>query len=250
MLDSDDTAAVDRLAIQSDYLDQNMQIGAVGSWVKIIDERGALNGEVWRLETCPEKIPVALIFHNCFAQSAMMIRRDLVGEAPYRLDIPVAEDYDLWVRLTKVTQLANIPQPLINYRCHQKGVSRKRAAASESCTINIILAQLEDLGVYPTPEEMHVHRHLGRGQGADAGVTFLMAENWLGRLLMAHEKSRMYDADAFRKVMHERWFAFCQMSSDQGWKALRAYRTSVLRKIDDLPFTHLCGFGLRCLLKQ
>lgn len=250
MLDSDDTATPDRLEIQSGFLDHNRDIGVVGSWVNVLDEKGHFTGEVWQLETCAEKMPAALLFHNCLAQSAVMIRRELLDSAPYRLDFPPAEDYDLWVRLAKTTRLVNIPRALVNYRCHPAGVSRRKAEVAEACTKTVILAQLEDIGLLPGAGELRVHRRLGTGQGADADVTFGMAEQWLERLLIANKQANKYNLDAFREVIHERWFAFCQASSSVGWMAFRTYRKSFLGKIARLPLRHLYGFGLRCALKK
>ena len=199
MLDSDDIASSLRLEVQSAYLDENPNIGVVGSWVNAIDEDGDSAGDMWRSETCSPKLPGALLFHNCFTQSSVMIRRNLLGSFPYRLDFPPAEDYDLWVRLAYVTQLANISRPLVRYRYHQSGTSRKKAALAESATVKIITGQLKKLGLTPDSDEMQIHRRLGKGQGCDDLVTFDAAEKWLKRLLLANQQSRVYDEDVLSR---------------------------------------------------
>lgn len=250
MLDSDDIARPTRLEVQSAYLDENPNIGVVGSWVDVIDEDGKIVGDMWRSETRSPKLPGALLFHNCFTQSSVMIRRSLLGSAPYRLDFPPAEDYDLWARLASVTQLANIPRPLVKYRYHQSGTSRKKTVLSESATVKVIRRQLKKLGLTPDSDEMQIHRRLGKGQGCDDLVTFDAAEKWLKRLLLANQQARIYDEEPFREVIHDRWFEFCQHSSRYGLISHRNYRQSGLSGGHFLSFRKLCGFALRCTLRK
>ena len=250
MLDSDDVAISNRLEVQSNFLDKHQDVGVVGSWVEVIGEDGASYGETWRFETSPYRLPVALLFHNCFAQSSVMMRRDLLGKSPYRQAYPPAEDYDLWTRLAFVTRLANIPKPLVQYRYHSEGTSRKKAALAEESASKVIVTQLESLGLRPEHHEMRIHRHLGRGLGCDDVVSFEMVETWLEKLVLANKDSERYDHDAFGEVIHERWFAFCRASSQLGLKALKKYRQSPMGKQNSLRLKVFCAFALGCVLRK
>src|SRR5207249_3245776 len=49
---------------------------------------------------------------NPFVHSAVMMRRALVERAGgYDETLPVAQDYDLWLRLSRLARLANLPEP-------------------------------------------------------------------------------------------------------------------------------------------
>ena len=54
---------------------------------------------------------------------ALYIREVVLGVGGYRPEYDVAEDYDLWVRLSRVGQLNNLPERLMQYRCHGGSVS-------------------------------------------------------------------------------------------------------------------------------
>lgn len=250
MLDSDDVAIPNRLEVQAAFLDEHWDVGIVGSWVEVVGEDGFSSGDIWRFETSSDRLPVALLFHNCFAQSSVMMRRDLLGKSPYRQAYPPAEDYDLWTQLATVTRLANIPRPLVQYRYHSEGTSRKKAAITEESASKIIVTQLESLGLKPEFHEMRIHRHLGKGFGCDDAINFEMVEAWLDKLLVANEKSGRYDHDAFCEVIHERWFAFCHASSSLGLKALKKYRHSHMGRQKPLSFKVFCGFALECVLRK
>ena len=55
-----------------------------------------------------------------------MLRRDLVRKVGgYRAVYRHAEDYDLWLRLSQVTRMANLPDDLVSYRVYSGQVSTR-----------------------------------------------------------------------------------------------------------------------------
>jgi glycosyltransferase involved in cell wall biosynthesis len=126
-LDADDRAAPTRLERQVRLLDNNPGIGLLGSWAQRIDEHGRPRGHL-RPETQPEKIADILTRINPFVHSSIMLRtaiaRDLGG---YRAAFEAAEDYDLWLRMSEVTLLANVAETLVQYRRHDANVTARRA---------------------------------------------------------------------------------------------------------------------------
>jgi len=94
-LDADDLALPDRFARQRRFLDARPEVGLLGTGAR-------------------EAICRSLIRANPFVHSSVVMRRaalDLVGG--YDPSFPVAQDYDLWMRLARVTRLANLPEPLV-----------------------------------------------------------------------------------------------------------------------------------------
>jgi glycosyltransferase involved in cell wall biosynthesis len=112
-LDADDAARPDRLARQYAFLVAHPEVGLLGTGAREIDVRGV---EI-RLIRPPEEdraIRHALIRRNPFVHSAIMMRRALVEQVGgYDVSFPVAQDYDLWLRLSGVTRMANLPDPLV-----------------------------------------------------------------------------------------------------------------------------------------
>jgi hypothetical protein len=53
-----------------------------------------------------------------------MLRKKAVNfVGGYRSEFNGAEDYDLWIRLSRIGQIVNIPEPLTNYRLHENQTS-------------------------------------------------------------------------------------------------------------------------------
>jgi hypothetical protein len=57
-----------------------------------------------------------------------MRRQAFVGAGGYDAAFPVAQDYDLWLRLARVTRLANLPEPLVMRRLLPGRISATREA--------------------------------------------------------------------------------------------------------------------------
>ena len=64
---------------------------------------------------------------NCLYHPSVMLRRTEVLEAGgYRGEFKNAEDYELWLRLARVHDLANVPQALLRYRFSLGGMTLSR----------------------------------------------------------------------------------------------------------------------------
>ena len=60
----------------------------------------------------------------------MLIRRELLERVGgYDESFPVAQDYDCWARLSRLTDLSNLPNALTLRRMHPGQVSRRRTWA-------------------------------------------------------------------------------------------------------------------------
>jgi glycosyltransferase involved in cell wall biosynthesis len=124
-LDADDFAHPERLARQSDYLDRHLEIGLLGTWADQIDERGSIRGAL-KPATRPEQLELQLVRINPFLHSSIMMRHAVLRKVGcYRPAFEGAEDYDLWLRMSEVTKIANLPVCLLRYRLHPSSVTHR-----------------------------------------------------------------------------------------------------------------------------
>ena len=209
ILDSDDYAYPSRLAEQLEFMENNPDFGMVGSWVELMDENGDLTGEVWNEEEPDQKIPCRLLFHNYFAHSAVFLRRSALNAVEingefYRKDYPNAQDYDLWVRISKKFKVWNLPKVLIKYRVHSNCISLKAANLVESLTCKIVTDQINELGIQPTAKELALHRQIGAYEPKEIDISkeyMKDVANWLTMLRNANYKIGLYDHHHFNQVL-------------------------------------------------
>jgi glycosyltransferase involved in cell wall biosynthesis len=127
-LDADDLAHPERLRHQSDYLDSHPAIGLLGSWAHKIDESGSLRGKI-KPPTRPDALARLLSRMNPFLHSSVMVRSAVLRSVGgYRPAFEGAEDYDLWLRISEVTGIANLPECLLQYRLHPTSVTHRARA--------------------------------------------------------------------------------------------------------------------------
>ncbi|HXJ80536.1 MAG TPA: glycosyltransferase [Candidatus Methylomirabilis sp.] len=112
-LDADDLAMPERLARQRAFLDAHLDVGLLGTGARQIDASGREAGVVSPPES-DAAIRRALIRRNPFVHSSVMVRRSVLAEAGgYDESFTVAQDYDLWMRMSRITRLANLSAPLV-----------------------------------------------------------------------------------------------------------------------------------------
>ncbi len=125
-LDADDTALPERLERQRAFVDAHADVGLLGTGAREVDEAGR-EVRVVRPPTDDRALRRALIRRNPFVHSSIVMRRALAERlGGYDPALPVAQDYDLWVRMSAVTRLANLPEPLVVRRLLPGRVSAER----------------------------------------------------------------------------------------------------------------------------
>ena len=125
-LDADDLAVPERFARQRAFLDAHPDVGLLGTGAREVDAAGR---EVAVVVPPADDAAIrrTLIRRNPFVHSSVMLRREAVLRVGgYDETLPVAQDYDLWMRLSRVTRLANLPEPLVVRRLLPGRVSAVR----------------------------------------------------------------------------------------------------------------------------
>jgi glycosyltransferase involved in cell wall biosynthesis len=130
-MDHDDVSRPDRFAKQIAYLRQRPDVALVSGAMDVIGQ----DGTYLRTEAAPS-LPAAveseLLYRNCICHPAVMARTEALRKVGgYRKNAQFAEDYDLWLRLSEVGQVANLPDVLLSYRLHPVRMSTRNYIAQE-----------------------------------------------------------------------------------------------------------------------
>ena len=126
-IDSDDILAPSALAATVEILDRHPEVGMVYTDHWLIDERGRNLGLGARCQIPYSKERLLIDFMTFHFR---LIRRDvydLCGRID--LDFPQAQDYDLCLKISEVTEIYHLQQPLYYYRTHSDTISSSQKAA-------------------------------------------------------------------------------------------------------------------------
>lgn len=165
-MDSDDICLPTRLEKQYQYMEKHPEIGILGTSFEIINDSGNTTC-IFQPVKNPKVIKWRLIFDNCLTHSSVIIRSSIIEKIGYyRLDAKHAEDYDLWVRASHVTNIANHPDVLMKYRIHDESVSSIMLDHQENIVKELVYNNINNLLDYnATEENIFDIRNFVRGNG-------------------------------------------------------------------------------------
>ena len=124
VIDSDDFVSSEILALAVAVLDQHPTVGMLYTNHWIIDEHGKVLGLGVRCEIPYSRNRLLIDFMTFHFR---LIRREiyeLVGGID--LEFPQGEDYDLCLKISEVTEIYHLQEPLYYYRIHSNNISRTR----------------------------------------------------------------------------------------------------------------------------
>lgn len=125
-LDQDDLCLPERFARQVAYLDAHPDTVLVASECRLMRD-GRLQPWPGEEPTTPRAIDWMMMLSNPLPWSSVMFRADAARQlVPFeRQEVLYAEDFDLYHRLRAYGALARIDTPLLIYRCHEGGASKR-----------------------------------------------------------------------------------------------------------------------------
>ncbi|SFL47026.1 Glycosyl transferase family 2 [Desulfomicrobium norvegicum] len=227
-LDSDDVSLSQRLLRQVALLDGQANLGLCGTWVRTL---GLRQEQVWKYPVDPVFVRGRMLFDNPIATSAVMLRRSCLAAANLRFNtnFTLAEDYELWERISRKYEVCNISEVHTLYRIHANQITTIKSNHQLAAVWAIQTRLLQQLQVEPTAAEKALHLDIGVGWHFLADKERLeFTEAWLVKLAAANDSLQVFPKDGFRCVLAERWLLanFAALRSEQtSW---RRYGKSLL----------------------
>lgn len=122
-LDAGDICHHKRLDIQLSFMESNLDVGVVGSYVRFLDKKGHLSF-IFKPPLTDIDIKKVMYFNSAFCHPAVMMRIDAIkSQGVYDVKYQYAEDYELFQRILKKYKGANIPNVLLDYEMDPNGIS-------------------------------------------------------------------------------------------------------------------------------
>lgn len=150
-IDADDVAAQTRLEKQFEKMVADSALGVLGTAAELIDSAGRVIGFTEPPLT-NHSIKAYLPTGCPFVHSSVMMRRSAYEKAgAYRKGLNLSEDYDLWLRMAAVTEMANLSDRLVQYRQRRGSVSARRGTRLAISSLCVEAAGKARLAGLPEP---------------------------------------------------------------------------------------------------
>lgn len=124
VLDSDDYwTDTNKISDQVELLENNPEIGLVGTFTTVVDSNDNKIGEC-KFELQDKQIRSKILLQNQFTHSSALFRRepDLNYDKNYR----TCDDISLWLKIGKKYKFANIPKFQTSYKKHDNNMTKSR----------------------------------------------------------------------------------------------------------------------------
>jgi hypothetical protein len=123
-MDADDIALPSRFQVQVDFMERHPEVGLLGGAAELINTQGQVLGIVRPPLEDSEIRSLMLCGNNPMFHPAVVMRKEVaLASGGYRKPLLDADDYDLWLRMSERSRLANLGKPILQYRIHSDQAS-------------------------------------------------------------------------------------------------------------------------------
>lgn len=228
IIDSDDIACPERLQKQYEFMEKNLQIGASGSWMKVINTETVM-------QSAPEfdRIKLNSLFNSPLPNPSVIFRKAVLFENNifYNEQYRQAQDYDLWAKLMWVTELANIPEVLTFYRVHENSITSVHKEKQVQNANIIRLEQLKRYGMNPSEQESDAHRSLSTHYRTLKDEELKKLMEWAFKLYNMALDKKICDKNYVIEVIGSKIPFFFKRCEDLSTKTLKIYEESPFYKV-------------------
>jgi glycosyltransferase involved in cell wall biosynthesis len=159
ILDSDDIAYPNRLALQYDFLQKHPEIALCGGHATIINQHGEKTGKK-HIVPISENLDMIMLFGNPFINSSTMFRTSIFKELNGYKNYALNEDFELFIRIANKYPVVNIDHFLVQYRIHQNNITTIKAVEKGILELKIIGELHQILHIPPQNSLQKIHFNL------------------------------------------------------------------------------------------
>jgi hypothetical protein len=223
-MDADDLAETRRFEKQVQVLERDPRIGICGSIVQEFNDNGM--GALWVLPESPDDVHCLMFLRSCFNHPSVMIRAGVLADHGLLYDesFVVAQDYELWHRLLKLTRGFNIQEPLMKYRRLPSQLSQAASPRKQQEGAAVRRQIRLDLGLPESETVAALHSVIAGDFWPDSSEWFAHAVSWLNTAYQANQQERVFPVNAFGRMLADKLFLHCSMASRRGLNGWQLYR--------------------------
>lgn len=202
-IDADDLAASERFEKQVAFFEKNESLVLCGTDVKCYGNEKKAYHEIMGSSNY---LKSNLLWRNAFAHPSVMFRRSVVVQQNlyYNEDFPVAQDYELWCRISEYGDVTNVPEPLCFYRIHKSQISQMKMQQQMFFRNMVIKSNLKKAGLELLGKDYSVYLSIMGYDSKTYGIFTIL--NGLRKLVGTMLKK--YGVVSICSIFHFLWNAF------------------------------------------
>jgi len=134
-MDADDVAMPYRFEEQLEFMERHPEVGLLGGAAELITATGHVIKTV-RPPLEDAEIKSLMLRYNAMFHPTVVMRKEVaLAAGKYRKALLDADDYDLWLRISERSRLANLGKTVLQYRIHSDQVSIRNLEHQTQCVL-------------------------------------------------------------------------------------------------------------------
>ncbi len=247
-MDADDMSLYRRIEKQVDFMQRHPEIAVAGSWYYAFTME---NGVEVKGQTDPEILKSTLLFNTCLCHPATIIRKSVLDKYNFKYDPAYTnlEDYELWLRISKVAQLSNVPEFLFRYRSHDTQISKLHNAHQKELADSLRSRYLKEMGFVFSENELSIHNLVAGNIFITSKEQLNQIDKWLVNLIQQNNQLKSFDQKAFNFVIARHWADSCGYTNLGVYAYFRFFKSG-LKKFYPLGISGSLKLLGKCILRR
>lgn len=219
-MDADDICLPERFKTQFNFMEENPDVGACGSWFENIGDVSGIS----RYESDHNVIRFKMLYQMPVLHPSTIIRKSLLENynITYNTNFPGAEDLDFFIRIAEVSRLVNIPKVLLIYRQHSASAKSLLQDNIKSLLFMTSSYQFGKIGLEINEKDNELFTRFCYADFDLNSEERDHLEKFLIKTIEANSKSNYLDHAYMVKTIGEKWFHLCNNLSGQ--KEINMYK--------------------------
>lgn len=205
-MDQDDISHPKRFERQVQFMETNMNVVLCGMQGEILQ-----TGEAYQVPLEDNEIRASMLFGSPFIHPVVMIRRETLVQHSLKYDLKYfhAEDYGLWVNLSFVGKLANLPEVGIYYRKHGMQYTKVFGEGNKMTSFNAKIEYLERLGINLTSGQTAYYEKVFKRQIDPKDINQLKELSHFYLSFLSLPFPDQINLDYLKRLIYKKWKVIC-----------------------------------------
>lgn len=202
-MDSDDISLKNRFMVQLNFLEKNKNINICSTFCKYIGDKNNYNIDLFYKK---EQKKAELFIYNRIVHPSIMIRKSFLSDNNilYDENYKYSQDYELWSRCCKITDIYVIPKVCINYRVHAGQISTAKVQEQNELCRNIYTRNLNSIDFPNAIDNTKYLFYLSKK--GNYNISYEELKDFINKVVALNRKKNIYDEKELTKILYYRIF--------------------------------------------
>ncbi len=198
-MDSDDISSKNRLKWQIEYLEKHLNVDICSVIPKNF---GYSHNYSINLFPSFDGNKAQLFLYSCLTHAAVVFRKSFLDQFQIKYDenCLLAQDYELWTRCAKLTNMKVIQKVGYYIRVHHKRITTTKKEEQTKVVTMIYKRNLQELGMKPTDKNINTMFFLSGRENLNVNSKNIL--EFIEEAILKNKEKGIYESKNFRRILY------------------------------------------------